>query len=117
MSAHRHSDYREHLLAWRKQADHYAAKIKILITSMVPDARHRRDLFIKVHRVIDTVQDFIMVHAGNIQQARRSLINSDVMSPLKNTLFLRLRSLLCALPDAIVTRLRISDLPLFLLKG
>ncbi len=84
---------------------------------MVPDARHRRDLFIKVHRVIDTVQDFIMVHDGNIARARRSLEDSTVVSSLKHTLHLRLNSLLAALPAVIVARLHLSDLLSFLLKG
>ncbi len=110
-------DYRQHLLAWRKRADHYADELKIRITALVPDASLRHNLFIKITRTIDALQDFIMVHDGNIARARRSLEDSTVVSSLKHTLHLRLNSLLAALPAVIVARLHLSDLLSFLLKG
>lgn len=110
-------DYRKHLLAWRKRADNYAAELKIRITALVPDASLRRNLFIKITRTIDALQDFIMVHDGNIARTRRSLEDATVVSSLKHTLLLRLNSLLAALPAVIVARLHLSDLLSFLLKG
>ena len=105
------------LRAWRTRADNYAAEIKIRITSMVPDATLRRDIFIKITRIIDALQDFIMVHEGNIARTRRSLEDASVASSLKHTLLLRQKSLLSTLPAVIVARLHLSEFLLFLLQG
>lgn len=103
------SHRRNCLRAWRERAEHYAYKLKLLITPLVSNAIHRRDLFIKINRFIDAVQDFIMVHAGNISRARCSLADASFSSPLKQTLLLRHVSLLSTLPDALVSCLALQN--------
>lgn len=99
------SNRRKYLRAWRERAEHYAYKLKLLITPMVPNATQRHDIFVKINRIIDAVQDFIMVHAGNIARARCSMADASFSSPLKDTLLLRHGSLLSTLPAALVTSL------------
>ncbi len=96
------------LRAWRERAEHYAYKLKLLITPMVPNAIRRRDIFIKISCIIDAVQDFIMVHAGNISRARCSMADASFSSPLKDVLLLRHGSLLSTLPEAIVSSLTLQ---------
>lgn len=109
------SEYRSRLQAWRNRADDYAYRLKIRITSHVPDAAERRRIFSIITGLLDSLQDLIRVHGNNPQKAHQVLSDIMVKTPLKLTVLQLLKNLVTALPESLQAHITRQDLLLSLL--